>query len=456
MSVRSYTIYSGVPMCQSLDYLYIASLSPGSNGVVREAKSYGEIDPAQPFFIPLSIVFNHNLSRARAHNDHPRFQGIYLLDRLGPREREEIRKGRAFVLIDYAGEGALLDEAVWTDFHRELSTMELAPEQFVIINENHSFVRDYPLWARRQNLTPIHAVAYNHALFAFSALLNANEAGARVERLTRFREFRERPWRRSRRFVCLNNIPRPHRLALVSYLFSKGYDRQGYLSLLTAPNEARLDAGRKAISALLPNCESVLESLDRLLPRIPVHADPVPEWNRADLAVRAGGREIYEDSDFSLVTDTDLHDRSMARFTEKILKPIANFQPFVLFGAPGELQLLRHEGFATCSPFVDESYDEIEDPVARFRAALSEFERLCALSAEALEAITLNLAPRMEENYARLWEAAKVAYQTASVHAELSSILFRQRAGQKAIARLWDLAAVAKANAWRLMRSKPL
>ena len=155
----------------------------------------------------------------------------------------------------------------------------------------------------------------------------------------------------------------------------------------------------------------------------------VPEWNRADLAVRAGGREIYEDSYFSLVTDTDLNDRSIARFTEKILKPMANFQPFILFGSPGELQLLRDEGFATCSPFIDESYDEIEDPVARFHAALSEFERLCALPSEALEAIILNLAPRMEENYARLWDAAIVGYKTTSAHADLSSILFRERAG---------------------------
>jgi hypothetical protein len=35
----------------------------------------------------------------------------------------------------------------------------------------------------------------------------------------------------------------------------------------------------------------------------------------------------------------------------------------------------------------------------------------------------------MEENYARLWEAAKVAYKTTSAHADLSSILFHQRAG---------------------------
>ena len=389
MSVRPYTIYTGAPMCQSLDYLYIASLSPGSNGVVREAKSYDAMGPAEPFFIPLSIVFLENISRARAHNDDPRFQGVYLLDRLGPREREEIRNRRAFVLIDYAGEAALLDEAVWTDFHRELSTMKLAPEQFVIINENHSFVRDYQVWARRQSVTPIHAVAYNHALFACSAFLNTYDASAREERLTRFREFRERPWRRSRMFVCLNNIPRPHRLALVSYLISKGYDHQGFLSLLTAPNEARLDAGRQAIRALLPNSEPVLECLNRLLPTIPVYADSVPDWNRADLAVRAGGRQVYEDSYFSLVTDTDLNDRSIARFTEKILKPIANFQPFIVFGSPGELQLLRDEGFATCSPFIDESYDEIEDPVARFHAAFSEFERLCALPVEALEAITL-------------------------------------------------------------------
>ena len=260
MSVRPYTIYTGAPLCQSFDYLYLASLCPGSNSVVRDAKSYDEIDPAEPFFIPLSIVSDQNISRARAGLDDPRFHGVYLLDRLGPPEREAIRKGRAFVLIDYSGEAALPDEAVWTDFHRELSIMELAPEQFVIINENHGFAKEYQAWARRQNLTPIHVVSYNHALFFFSAFLNANEAHARQERLARFREFRERPWRRARRFVCLNNIPRPHRLALVSYLFSKGYDRQGYVSLLTAPKAAQLDEGRQAIREMLPNCEPVLES----------------------------------------------------------------------------------------------------------------------------------------------------------------------------------------------------
>jgi hypothetical protein len=427
MSVRPYTIYTGAPLCQSLDYLYIASLCPGSEGVVREAKSYDEMGPAEPFFIPLSIVSDQNLSRARAGIDDPRFHGVYLLDRLGPREREEISKGRAFVLIDYSGEAALLDEVVWTDFHRELSTMKLGPEQFVIINENHGFVREYQVWARRQDLTPIHVVSYNHGLFALSALLNANEAHAREERLARFREYRKRPWRRARRFVCLNNIPRPHRLALVSYLFSKGYDRQGYVSLLTAPNQVRLDEGRQAISALLPNCEPVLESLDRLLARIPVNADPVPGWSRADLGYREGGRQIYDDSYFSLVTDTNMPDRSFFRFTEKIFKPIANFQPFIVFGYHGELQLLKNEGFATSSPFLDESYDDVEDPAARFRAALSEFERLCALPWEALEAMILRLAPQMEENYARLWDAARVSYKTTSAHADLSSILFRQR-----------------------------
>ena len=107
------------------------------------------------------------------------------------------------------------------------------------------------------------------------------------------------------------------------------------------------------------------------------------------------------------MTDTNMPDRSFFRFTEKILKPIANFQPFIVFGYHGELQLLKNEGFVTSSPFVDESYDDVEDPVARFRAALSEFERLCALPREALEAMMLRLAPQMEENYARLWDAAK-------------------------------------------------
>lgn len=72
-------------------------------------------------------------------------------------------------------------------------------------------------------------------------------------------------------------------------------------------------------------------------------------------------------------------DRSCLHLTEKTLRPLATAQPFMLLAAPGALALLRRYGFQTYSGLIDESYDQITDPVARMRAVLVEMSRLSSM-----------------------------------------------------------------------------
>jgi hypothetical protein len=62
--------------------------------------------------------------------------------------------------------------------------------------------------------------------------------------------------------------------------------------------------------------------------------------------------------------------------------------PFVLVAPQGSLAYLREYGFKTFDPYIDESYDLIEDPVKRI---------------EAVTAILLELEARSAADKAKFW-----------------------------------------------------
>jgi len=64
----------------------------------------------------------------------------------------------------------------------------------------------------------------------------------------------------------------------------------------------------------------------------------------------------YESTEIEVVLET-LFDDSRLQLTEKILRPIAVGQPFILAGTQGSLDYLRSYGFKTFDNIWDESYD---------------------------------------------------------------------------------------------------
>jgi len=77
--------------------------------------------------------------------------------------------------------------------------------------------------------------------------------------------------------------------------------------------------------------------------------------------------EDYQTCGIEVVLET-LFDDVRIHLTEKILRPIACGHPFILVSTPGALKYLHRYGFKTFHNLIDESYDEIQDPVERLRA----------------------------------------------------------------------------------------
>ena len=69
-------------------------------------------------------------------------------------------------------------------------------------------------------------------------------------------------------------------------------------------------------------------------------------------------KELYEQTYFSLVAETEFFEKWNGYTTEKIIKPIQQFHPFIILGRPYSLKYLKSYGFKTFSSVWDETYDD--------------------------------------------------------------------------------------------------
>jgi len=79
--------------------------------------------------------------------------------------------------------------------------------------------------------------------------------------------------------------------------------------------------------------------------------------------------EDYKSTNFEIVLETLFQD-PRNHLTEKVLRPIACQQPFILAGTPRSLEYLHSYGFKTFDGIIDESYDKIEDHYTRLEAII--------------------------------------------------------------------------------------
>lgn len=195
----------------------------------------------------------------------------------------------------------------------------------------------------------------------------------------------------SKVFICLNHLVsnnRSYRLSLLSQLKEHQLFDKGFISspLLTG-DLIRKEIGDKD-SRLTK--EAKLHILKNLLPNVkPMLLDEV-EYNSASANI-AHPNYNYG-ALWHIVTETIYYDEKL-HLTEKIFKPIVSRRPFILVGAPGNLNYLKKYGFQTFDRWIDESYDLEFDQDQRMAMIVKELDRLCQLPWDKL----MNMYKEMQE-----------------------------------------------------------
>jgi hypothetical protein len=203
-----------------------------------------------------------------------------------------------------------------------------------------------------------------------------------------------------KKFIMLNRITsnaRIYRALLVADLIKSSIVNQGYVSFSNVCPDNQQHYRDNLLESKLPtdlvkSTTALLDSLSNEL-RIDFVNDKIPNQSMLLSPLPA-----MMSSFVNVVTETEFW-QTKQHLTEKIFKPIVARQPFILAGCANNLAYLKDYGFKTFDAWWDESYDSIEDPVARVHAISKLLETICSKSLDELTAMLHDMEEVLDYNY---------------------------------------------------------
>jgi len=112
-----------------------------------------------------------------------------------------------------------------------------------------------------------------------------------------------------------------------------------------------------------------------------------PAWEVSDAIAHSDSQtvpwNIYQQTYCSIAAES-VSSGSMFFMAEKISKPMMAQRPFIVFGIQGYLAHLNRLGYKTFHPYIDESYDLVEDDIQRWTMAFEQVLKLHKTDCELL------------------------------------------------------------------------
>jgi hypothetical protein len=182
---------------------------------------------------------------------------------------------------------------------------------------------------------------------------------------------------RNKKFLCFNrSVDKEHRISLFHEYLLNDYSDSYFTFLIPVDGFAKV--------YFLDTYNYDKEYYNK---HIPVELDTHSVKDKTNFKTsNTNKKELFLDSCINLVTETSFDENELF-ISEKIIKPIINYQPFIVFSAYGYLKKLKSYGFKTFSDIWDESYDDIVDSKERFFKLLGLVRDLNSKSIEELNEI---------------------------------------------------------------------
>jgi hypothetical protein len=367
----------------------LAAVTPGAWAIVMRAPS----------------AFSLGRVSARAKGG-----GCFIFEHLTSDERSALVERDGVLLIDLGWEVLFPRAEIVSDLIAALVEFDLDPRRVKILHSNQvaraAFERH---WREQTDIPPVASLEFPTAMALCVVYQQSRRDDAAIDARRERAMQATRDNKRSRLFVCFNGEVRPHRLYVAAALYERGLIDRGYLSLLSQrkgrPNEARDEFSENAVRAMKKYSGGApLESAARaILAELPFRLDigAIPSAQLEQTAWESQSPEYYDDSRFSVVIDTSVGDENVLFVTEKVLKPLMNFSPFIFMGNLGSAALLRGYGFQTFEPYFGQPEVDVSRDI--LAAGVEEIGRLASLGEAQLDGLSLGLADVCGHNAEHFW-----------------------------------------------------
>lgn len=198
--------------------------------------------------------------------------------------------------------------------------------------------------------------------------------------------------KKEKRVLCYNRQPRLHRMASLCEILKRNIFNQCYISMkIEKYNAIRYDF--LGINRLLQHdvADEYKELIKKNAHIFPLNLTLKPDATNA-YNINDQDRRLFKNTVVSLVNETIFSNRDPIEhkladtlsypctfLTEKLNKTFQGLHPFILMSTPHFLSDLRTLGYKTFHPYIDETYDMIEDDGLRFQKVMDEVERFAKM-----------------------------------------------------------------------------
>jgi hypothetical protein len=323
----------------------------------------------------------------------------------------DVREGNAVILLDFMLEN-FVEKTNLINLHEVIKFGRLPKKSVILAINSFNAEEVYNSWfAENDRWLDVKSVPY------LTSNVSCHFKSSPTSRMT-LRSFKETEEKlRKNYFIYKIRRPREHRVALLYKLYSEGLLEKADWSCLESfhPYSPSFIKEKYNFSVNEQSINELMTRMPRTLESEPLAtSDNVSGWGDTHANAHLNSyfyvcTESYVESDYESIT-------------EKIYKPIINFQPFIFFSFPGALKVLRKIGFKTFSPWINEDYDNEHDLKIRSNLIFNEIQRLCCMNKEELHEWYWSMREVLEHNHTHFLEF----YKNDSYSLNFVEYLFRR------------------------------
>lgn len=307
--------------------------------------------------------------------------GEYFWKHMSAQALQDVQQNKAIILIDYLQEN-YVDKFHFDHLHSVLQYSGIKKENIIFLLNSFNAQEIYENWyspeERKIQVKGLPYVSCNSSQwYEFHPKSCISEIEFQQSKVII----------RPNHFLFKIKRPRTQRMALFYKMITDNLLEKGDWSFLETPffNDQQIKTVGERYKF-----EPDLQKIQEIFSTLPHNLKSEPGLTHHEVSAWSDmNTTAHKNSYFYICTETftgDEYGKGYKSLTEKVFKPIANFQPFLFFAFPGALGLLRELGFKTFHPFIDESYDDEQDVSDRFHKIYQEIQRLTSMSKEELHA----------------------------------------------------------------------